>query len=209
MQADVKMRLAQLNSDRLSAWFFAGAVLLALGATSNAQDPRLVPMAAPPPLKFMPRFEREQLSAAKDAKDRTRLSIELAEGHLLRAEEFSAATKHDSCLTEIGNYMALVDDAMDYLGGMKRDSNRTRDLYKRLDLALRAQGLRLAAIRRVTPVEYAGQIKAAEEFARNARSDALESFYGKTVTRERPEEPKEALRGKPAKESPTGGPKRP
>jgi len=210
---NVHMVAARPNSIRISVWFSAGALLLALApliyALTNAQDPKAAQMPAPPPLRFVPRFEREQVNAAKDAKDRIRITIELAEGHLLRSEELSAARRHDACLMELGGYMALVDDAMDFLSGMKRDSNRTRDLYKRLELALRAHGLRLAGIRRVTPAEYAGQIKAAEEFARNVRTDALDSFYGHTVLRELPQEAKEASREKPVNDAPAGGPKRP
>jgi hypothetical protein len=206
------MIAARLFSIRISFWVFAGASFLALAPLSFAQgypqDPRAIQMPAPPPLRFMTRFEREQLNAAKEAKDRIRITIELAEGHLLRSEEFSGAHKHDASLMEIGSYMALVDDAMNFLGGMKRDANRTRDLYKRVELALRAHGLRLAGIRRVTPAEYAGQVKAAEEFTRNVRTDALDSFYGHTVLRELSQEAKEGSREKP-KDSPVGGPKRP
>lgn len=180
-------------------------MLLALVQVSYAQDPKVTPTSAPPPMKFIPRGDRDQLAVAKHAKERTRSSIALADNHLVRAEEFTSARKHDAALIEIGNYMALVEDAMAFLSGMKRDSNRTRDLYKRLELALRAQGLRLAAIRRVTPAEYAGQIKGAEEFARESRTEALRSFYGQTVVRDAPEEAKQTPSEKPEKDSSTVG----
>ena len=41
-------------------------------------------------------------------------------------------------------------------------------------------------MRRSTPVEYAINLKAAEEYIKDARSEALDSFYGQTVLRERP-----------------------
>jgi hypothetical protein len=41
-------------------------------------------------------------------------------------------------------------------------------------------------MRRDTPADYAIHIKEAEEFARNTRTEALESFYGHTVLREDP-----------------------
>jgi hypothetical protein len=41
-------------------------------------------------------------------------------------------------------------------------------------------------MRRDTPADYSIHLKAAEEFVRNARSDALDSFYGHTVLRESP-----------------------
>jgi hypothetical protein len=202
------MKVALPKNKRVKSLVFVAALLSAF-APLLAQDPREVQMPAPPPLKFLPRFEREQLNAAKDAKDRIRLSIELAEGHLLQAEGLTTAKRNDACLIELGSYMALVDDSMKFLAGMKRDSNRTRDLYKRLELALRAHGMRLAAIRRITPAEYAGQIKAVEEYARNVRTDALESFYGDTVLREATVETKEGSGDKPAKEPSPGGSKRP
>ena len=185
-------------------------MFLVLSPASYAQDPGVTPIQAPPPMRFIPRSEREHLATAMFAKDRTRARIELKYSYLIRADGLTTARKHDSALIEIGNYLALVEDAIAFLGGLKRDSNRTRDLYKRLELALRAQGLRLAAIRRVTPAEYAGQIKAAEEFARDQRSEALKSFYGQTVVRESPDAVKKAVGEKPAKDpTPPGDPKRP
>jgi hypothetical protein len=52
-------------------------------------------------------------------------------------------------------------------------------------------------MRRITPLEFAVWIKRVEEFARESRTEALNSFYGHTVVRE-DEKPNE----KP-KESPT------
>ena len=42
-------------------------------------------------------------------------------------------------------YHALIESALQFLSTFKRDSNKTRDLYKRLELALRADGPRLTA----------------------------------------------------------------
>jgi len=203
------MEFARLHSLQLKGSLWAIPMLLVLGSVASAQDPKVTQLTAPPPMKFIPRNEREQLATAKDAKERTRSIIEMADGHLLRAEEFTAGKKHDSALIEIGNYMALVEDAMGFLRGMKRDSNRTRDLYKRLELALRAQGLRLAAMRRITPAEYAGQITAAGEFARDQRTEALKAFYGHTVVPESAEDATQRPGEKPAKTPTPGDVKRP
>lgn len=181
-------------------------MFLALGQVTYAQDP-VTQTPAPPPMRFIPREDRDKLAAAKDAKQRVRTSIALADTHLVRAEEYTGVRKHDSALIELGHYMGLVDDAMVFLSRMKRDSGRTRDLYKRLELALRAQGIRLAAIRRLTPAEYASQIKGAEDCARESRTKALESFYSQTVA---PEETKQTRTEKREKDAITaGGAKRP
>ncbi|MGH9930183.1 MAG: hypothetical protein ACREA9_13305, partial [Pyrinomonadaceae bacterium] len=71
-----------------------------------------------------------------------------------------------------------------FMKTVERDSNRRRDLYKRLELTLRAHGQRWSTIRRSTSAEYAVWIKEIEEFARNGRTQALNSFYGNTVLRD-------------------------
>jgi hypothetical protein len=149
---------------------------------ASAQDSGL-PLAPPPPMKFVSRSERTQLSAARDAKARTRATIELAEARLARAEQLTAGQQYEAASTELGVYQGLLEDALSYLdtGEQKKAS---RDTYKRLELALRAHCSRLEAIRRVTPSEYAVHVKAICECARNARSEALNAFYGDTVIRD-------------------------
>ena len=93
-------------------------------------------------------------------------------------------TEYDAASAEVGKYHALIEDALTNLGSQKQDSNKARDLYKRLELALRADGPRLTAMRRVTPLEFAVWIKKVEDFARAGRTEALNSFYGHTVVRD-------------------------
>jgi hypothetical protein len=45
-------------------------------------------------------------------------------------------------------------------------------------------------MRRSTPAEYAGNLKDAEEYLREARAEALDSFYGQSVLRDAPPEKK-------------------
>ena len=80
-----------------------------------------------------------------------------------------------------GRYWGLIEDAFAFLKTLKMDSNKTRDLYKRVELTLRAHGPRLATIRRSTPIEYSVWIKDIEDSARKGRTEALNSFYGHTV----------------------------
>ena len=108
----------------------------------------------------------------------------LAAGHLSRADELTSQKRFDRASEELGNYLGLIDDTRKFLSTMSRDKNSTRDLYRHLDIALRADVLRLEVIRRATPADYAENIKAAEEYARNARTEALESFYGHSVLHE-------------------------
>lgn len=177
--------------------FAAHSLLLAFVClpAANAQDaqPQATPLPAPPPFKMIVKEERAAIEQSKDSGRRLKLTIEYAGGHLMRAEQHTARENYEAASAEIGMYHALIESALAFLSTSKRDSNKTRDLYKRLELSLRADGPRLTAMRRVTPLEFAVWIKKVEDFARDGRTEALNSFYGHTVVRdpEKKEKPKE------------------
>lgn len=158
-------------------------ILIVFAASAQAQ-PTSSQLPAPPPMRFVTRDDRLQLTSAKDAKTRVRLTIDLAEGHLTEMEQLTSQKNFEKAQEVLGNYLGLIEDAMHYVSGMAQDKNGTRDLYRRLDIALRAQLPRIAVMRRDTPSEFSIHLKAAEEFVRNTRSEALDSFYGHTVLRE-------------------------
>lgn len=187
--------------------FFALAplVLLTLVALpARAQDSQYPQLPAPPPLKVIPKEERAQLEAENDTKDRLKLTMQFALAHLQTAERHTAQSNFEQASTEVGTYHALIENALNLLAALKRDSTRTRDVYKRLELALRAHGPRLTAMRRITPIEFAVWIKKTEDFAREGRTEALNSFYGHTVVREKTQSEKPS-----EKPTPTPAPKTP
>ena len=168
--------------------------VLCCSLVAMAQDPgptpQPTPLTAPPPLRTISKEERSQIEGATDNNKRLKLTIEFAEGHLLSAERYTSQNNYESASNEVGSYYALIKNSLTYLATLKRDSNKTRDLYKRLELALRADGPRLTQMRRITPLEFAVWIKEVEDFARESRTEALNSFYGHTVVRDsqKPEE---------------------
>lgn len=143
-------------------------------------------------MKFVSRSERTQLSATRDAKSRTRAAILMAEARLARAEQLTAGLQYEAASAELGIYQGLVDDALHYLEGIET-KKRSRDIYKKLELSLRAHCARIEAIRRMTPAEHAVHVKAICELARSARSEALNAFFGDTVIRE--DAPEEKISG--------------
>lgn len=183
-------------------------LVVAFGFVSavHAQEaqPSPTPLTAPPPIKVITKEERMQIDGAGDSKSRLRTTIDLAAARLTRAEQLTKRSDYDAAGAEVGSYQALIEDTLEFLSGMKRDSNKTRDLYKRLELALRAHGPRLTTMRRETPLEYAVWIKRVEEFARAGRTEALNSFYGHTVVREPQKTKPDKHEGKP---TPTPTPK--
>jgi hypothetical protein len=178
-----------------------GIMVCVLSFSTFAQQPRSPQLPAPPPMRFISPDERSQLTGAKDSKSRIRTTIDLAGGRLTRTEELTSEKKFAAASEELGGYLGLIDNVRVFLVGMNRDKGSTRDLYRHLEIHLRAHIPRLAVIRRTTPAEYAGNIRAAEEYVREAREEALDSFYGHSVLRE---DPGGAKKPEGSKDSPEG-----
>ena len=179
-----------MTRDTLRRIIFPALLVLVCVSAAYAQEeqpqasPQPTPLTAPPPFKMIVKEEREQMEATSDSKKRLKLTIDFAGAHLTRAEQHTGRGDYEAASTEVGMYHALIESSLQYLSTFKRDSNKTRDLYKRLELALRADGPRLTAMRRITPLEFAVWIKKVEDFARDGRTEALNSFYGHTVVRD-------------------------
>ncbi len=174
-------------------------LLLLSSANSIAQEQHTPQLPAPPPLRVISQTERTHIEESGDTKARIRKTLELAAIHLQHAEEQTAQLKFDNALMELGGYLALIEDGLKFLSRMDRDRDKTRDLYKRIELTLRADAPRLLNMRRNAPLEYAVRIKEVEEFARAGRTEALDSFYGHTVMREGKQKPSDSSNKPPDK----------
>src|SRR5438128_2160431 len=74
----------------------------------KGQENRVQQLPAPPPLKIISKEELSQLSEARDNKTRIRITIDLAQGHLTKAEEFAAQQQFADETAEVGRYAALI-----------------------------------------------------------------------------------------------------
>ncbi len=174
-----------LSQKLLLATINALAFVLLAAHTVLAQDPPVVTQpSAPPPVKMITKEDKARIEACKDEKSRLRTIIELADSHLSQAEARTTQEEYDAASAALGKYRALIEEALNAMSELSPDQNKTRDLYKKLELILRAHGPRLTAIRRTTPLEYAVWVKDLEEFAREGRTHALNSFYGTTVVKD-------------------------
>lgn len=159
-------------------------------AEAHAQDGAVQPQAqrddGPPPLRYMPPDVRQRLEGAKDANARARLSMEIAEERLVRAAQFADQDKFEAATGEIGIYEAVVEDTVRALhaSGTGRANNKLRDIFKRVEITLRAHVTRLESIRRVLPERHAVYLKDAIDFVRDRRDLALSAFYSDSVLRE-------------------------
>lgn len=182
--------LSQLSGRSMRRLLILGVCLLCLasgiraGQQQHAQPSPDTPSdQAPPPMKYVPDEARRQLSLAKDAKARTRLSLALADEQIHRAATFTTSEQYEAAGRELGIYQAIIEDAIRYVqqGVSKRD--KQRDLFKYMELSLREHMPRIETIRRITPSEDAVHVKACMDFVRSARVEALNSFFDDTVIR--------------------------
>ena len=135
-------------------------------------------------MRFVSRVERTQLDAAREPKARLRATIKLAEDRLTRAETLTTQKAFDEASIEIGGYLGLIGDLRAYIATLDKEKGSTRDLNRHMEISVRPHIARIAVIRRSTPATYATHLKDAEEYVKETRSEALDSFYGHSVLRE-------------------------
>ena len=172
----------------MSVWFRYRSIILwqvvaacAFATSVAAQQPELPQLPAPPPMHLVSKSERTQLDEARDPKARLRQTLILAEEHLTRAEKLTNDRKYDEASAELGSYLGLIGDLRDYFAKMDANKNSTRDLYRHFETQVREHIPRLASIQRTTPLTYVRNIKDAEEFIKDTRAEALDSFYGHSL----------------------------
>jgi hypothetical protein len=163
----------------LSAFMFAAS----LSPVARAQELIVPPQVAPPPMIYIPEEARTQLLSARDAKARTRLSLELAEARLVRAEQQTALKQFNAATADLGVYQALMEDAVQHLYRAADGGNGSRDLFKRIEQSLHKHAARVEAVRRTTPGEFAGNVLALGKLIRELRTEALDAFYSDSVVR--------------------------
>jgi len=169
---------------RYGSIFFLQVIGACVLSASGAAQPQIPRMPAPPPMRLVSRSERSQLDDARDAKARLRATMTLAEEHLVHAENFTEQKKFDEASAELGSYLGLIGDLRDYVSKLNSDKNSTRDICRHFEWEVRPHIPRLAVMRRITPASYSLYIKDAEEFIKDTRAEALDSFYGHSVLRE-------------------------
>ncbi len=165
---------------------FRFATLLLLTAycsllAANAQPETQFGETAPPPLKILSKTEKSQLDSVTDIKQRTKLSLELIEIRLVKAEGFSAQEQFPEMFTELGGFHALVDNTLDFLSGNNNNSGKVLNNFKRIELSLRKYITRLELIRRDLPIKYELYVRKLVKHIRDARTKAVEPLFDDTV----------------------------
>jgi hypothetical protein len=145
----------------------------------------------PPPLRYLPPDVRGRLDAERDPKARARLGMLIAEECLERAALLSDQENFVGATGQVGVYEAVVADTIGFLHAPGRANNKLRDVFKRVEITLRAHVTRLETIRRGLPSQHAVYLADAIDFVRDHRDMALGAFYDDHVIRE-PNRPAQA-----------------
>jgi hypothetical protein len=161
--------------------FFVFALFFLMSLPGFAQEPNDTPDAVPPPLKVFPKEEKNRLEAETDPKKHMGLALQLTEAHLSRAEVLNSKSEFDLMYTELGAFNAVIDEALEFLARNDDGQGRILSSSKKLELGLRAYALRLETVRRDLPSIYEPYVKNLIKTVRNARSKAVEPFFGTSV----------------------------
>jgi len=163
---------------------FATAILL-FTLPCMAQTPEPDGQDVPPPLKILPKDEKNQLNAETDPKKHASLALELSEGHLTKAEELGSKDDFESMLKELGSFNAVIDEAVAFITQSNAGNGKVLSGSKKLEIGLRSYSPRLEGMRRVVPSGYEPYLRGLIKAVRNARSKAVEPFFGTTVLPQR------------------------
>jgi hypothetical protein len=136
--------------------------------------------AVPPPIRTLSKDEKTSLEAQNsNIKKRTKISLELMDARMLKAEKYHSETNFKDSLNELAGFQAILDNALDFL--IKNDSGKSDRSFINFEIYLRKQVPRLEAIRREMPVKYGYYVGRLMRFVREARAKAVEPLFEDSV----------------------------
>lgn len=175
--SDETVSKTRLRCFELCFVLFLFSVCFSLGAAAQ----EIPDDAEPPPLKVISKEEREKLFSETKLKDRTKLSLELMDVRLQKAEQLLSEKKYAEMFKELGRFHALVDNGLAFLSRNNTGRGKVLDSFKRLDIGLRAFLPRLELIRRDLPSNFEFYVRTLIKNVREARSNAVDPLFGNTV----------------------------
>lgn len=157
---------------------------LAAPVWAQAQTDEMPPPPIMAPAKTIPAADRTLLDGVVKPKDRAKKGLDLAEGYLKRAEQFTEKQEFEAALSQLGIYQGIVADTLKFLKPFREQ--RLREPFRNVEVALRGYAPRLEGIRRQTPMEYGVHVRTIGDYTRDARTEALNAFFDDTVIAEPP-----------------------
>jgi len=140
---------------------------------------------APPPLKSISKEEKMQLENEQNVKRYTQLALNLMEMRLKNAETLTTENNYREALNTLGGFQILLENTLVFLSRNDKESDRVQNNFKKLELTLRGQTLRLEVMRRAMPPRYAYYVQKLIKVVRDARTKAVEPLFDDTVVPEK------------------------
>lgn len=137
--------------------------------------------AAPPPLKTISKDEKKILDAENDAKKRVKVSLELMDARLVKAEKLRTEESYRESLNELAGFHAIVDNTLTYLIDRDKVENKLEKRFIDFEIYLRKQIPRLETIRREMPNRYSYHVGKIMKAVREARARAVEPLFSDSV----------------------------
>jgi len=147
----------------------------------SAQDDDTPADVAPPPLKILSKEEKKTLEALSDVKKRVRISLELMDARLLRAEKFKTDESFKESLDELSGFNAILDDTLNFLVKSDTGGDKIDKRFITFEIYLRKQIPRIEVIRRELPSRYGYHVGNIMKAVREARAKAVEPLFGDSV----------------------------
>lgn len=174
-------RLARTLATAALSAFIAGGILVSNGFGQAPTEEAALPAGVvPPPLNVISKQEKEDLAAERKISNRTKLALEFMESRLKLSEDAADREEFQESLDELGRFQALVRDTARYLHN-NEDNKGSFKNFKRFEQTLREFIPRLELLRRALPFKYGYHVRVMMDFLRDARTNALEPFFGDTV----------------------------
>ncbi len=140
--------------------------------------------SAPPPVRVITRDEGIRLTRERDVKARTLVALELMNARIAAAEKAAGLEDFEKMYTELGGFLGILDNTIDFLLRSDNNSDKVLSNFKRFEIGLRGYVPKIELIRRELPLRYEPFVKSTIKYIRDARSKALEPLFGDTVVRE-------------------------
>lgn len=162
--------------------FFLLTICFSMETLAQREKDRDLPKdAEPPPLKIISQEEREKLDRESGVKDRTKLSLQLMDLRLQKAEQLRTKSDYKEMFKELGRFHALVDNALFFLKRRDSGSGKVLNNFKRLEIGLREFLPRLELIRRELPLNFEYYVRNLILDVRDARRKAVDPLFDDTV----------------------------
>ena len=178
-----KHHVLRFGSGKARTIAFLASIVLTVGIFNSVSaqiDDELPEGVVPPPLAIVTDDDKKSLDAEKNAKNRTKLALEMMDARLEKSETLAKDEEFQKALDELGTFRALMNNTLAYLRQNELDKNILKN-YKRFEMGLREFIPRIELVRRALPYSHSYHVTKLIIAVRETRRKAIEPFFEDTV----------------------------